>query len=97
MKIIFLGVDVVIHERRMNPSKRTMEQDEMYEVNGTKFTGYITAIEAAKKIGAEVFEVREDGSKIRRWTPAAAVTAKRMRQHAEHKAAYTAQEAQKAK
>ena len=68
----------------------------MYEVDGRKFIGYMTAIEAAKKIGAEVFEVREDGSKTRRWAPAAAVTAKRMRQHTEHKAAYAAQEAQKA-
>jgi hypothetical protein len=68
----------------------------MYEVNGTKFAGYMTAIEAAKKIGAEVFEVREDGSKTRRWAPAAAVSAKKLRMHAEHKAAYAAQEAQKA-
>jgi hypothetical protein len=67
----------------------------MYEVNGTEFNGYMTAIEAAKKIGAEVFEVREDGSKTRRWAPAAAVSTKKVRIYNERMAAYAAQEAQK--
>lgn len=68
----------------------------MYEVNGTKFTGYMAAIESAKKIGAEVFEVREDGEKVLRWFPAPAVSSKKMRMYEQRKAAYAAQEAQKA-
>lgn len=67
----------------------------MYEVNGTKFASYIAATEAANKILAEVFEVREDGSKILRWFPAPAVSSKKLRMYEQRKAAYAAQEAQK--
>lgn len=67
----------------------------MYEVNGTNYAGYMTAIEAAKSVGAEVFEVREDGSKTRRWAPAVKVSAKKVRVYNERQVAYAAQEAQK--
>lgn len=45
----------------------------------------------------EVFEVREDGSKVRRWAPAAPVSSKKVRIYNERKAAYEAQEKAKAK
>jgi hypothetical protein len=49
----------------------------MYKVNNQQFNSYMAAVAAARAVGAEVFEVREDGSHIRRWTPAAPVSAKR--------------------
>lgn len=42
----------------------------MFVVNGMILNDYGTAVETAKAAGAEVFEVRPDGERIRRWTPA---------------------------
>lgn len=64
-------------------------ENKMYIVNGNKFDSYFAAIAAAKEIGADVIQA-DNGA--RRWTPPAAVTAKKMRFHAEHKAAYAAQQ-----
>lgn len=64
----------------------------MYIVNGNKIESYFAAIAAAKAIGADVIQA-DNGA--RRWTPPAAVSAKKLRAHAEHKAAYAAQQAVK--
>lgn len=42
----------------------------MYDVNGKSFESFTQAVNAAKAIDAEVFEVRETGERIRRWYPA---------------------------
>lgn len=42
----------------------------MYEVNGEKFISYLAAVRAANAVRAEVFEVRENGERVRRWYPA---------------------------
>lgn len=39
----------------------------MYNVNNQPFASFMAAVTAARSAGAEVFEVREDGSQIRRW------------------------------
>lgn len=61
----------------------------MYEVNGQKFDSYFNAIATAKIQGADVVET-ETG--IRRWTPAAKISSKKIRRYHEQKAAYEAQE-----
>lgn len=67
----------------------------MYEVQGQQFSSYMSAIDSAKKVGAEVFEVQADGTKMRRWAPAAAISPEKVRAYNERMAAYAAQEAQK--
>jgi hypothetical protein len=64
----------------------------MYEINGRKFDSYLAAIANARAIGAEVFQVNADGSKTRRWAPATAPAAKKVRQYRERCAAYAAQQ-----
>jgi len=68
--------------------------NEMYEIKATgeKINSFMNAIRAAEAIGSEVFEV---ATGLRRWAPAPKVSAKRMRQHREHVAAYAAQESAK--
>lgn len=68
----------------------------MYQVAARLFTSYLQAVTVAKENGAEVFEVREDGSRIRRWAPAAPASAKQWRMYHERLAAYAAQERAKA-
>ncbi len=41
-----------------------------YRVGDEMFSSYFGAVTAAKKIGARVVEVREDGTVIERWAPA---------------------------
>ena len=69
----------------------------MYEANEIKFDSYLKAVAYANANKVEVFEVRADGSKIRRWAPAAPVTSRKMRRYLEQKAAYEAQEKAKIK
>lgn len=69
----------------------------MYQVAETKFSSYMQAVKFADASKLEVFEVREDGSKVRRWAPAAPVSSKKVRMYNERKAAYEAQEKAKAK
>lgn len=47
-----------------------------YRVGADHFDSYTKAIAAAKSAGAEVFEVRADGTEIRRWAPAPKVKAR---------------------
>ena len=61
----------------------------MYTVNEKTFNSFMKAMRYAQSIKAEVFEV-ETG--LRRWAPAAPVSAKRMRRYENQKAAYDAQE-----
>jgi len=69
----------------------------MYQVAETNFSSYMQAVKFANASNLEVFEVREDGSKVRRWAPAAPVSSKKIRMYNERKAAYEAQEKAKAK
>ncbi len=66
----------------------------MYEIKATeeKFDSFFSAIAAAKKISAEVFEV---ATGLRRWAPAPKVSATRMSQYREQAAAYAAQQSAK--
>lgn len=66
----------------------------MYEITATgeQFDSFFSAISAAKKIGAEVFEV---ATGLRRWSPAPKVSATRMSQYREQAAAYAAQQSAK--
>jgi len=41
----------------------------MYDVAGQSFESFSKAVDAAKVIDAEVYEVRADGERIRRWAP----------------------------
>lgn len=69
-------------------------ENKMYDVNGTKFDSYLAAVAHARSIDADVYEMREGGESIRRWTPAAKPTAKKMRMYRERQAAYDAQQKQ---
>ena len=62
----------------------------MYEVNGQVFQRFTDAIAAAKSSGSDVNEV---ATGTRRWTPAPKVSAKRMSQYRNQKAAYDVQQA----
>lgn len=64
----------------------------MYEANNKQFTSYTAAVREANAVKCEVFEVRADGSKCRRWAPAAPVSAKKARQYREALAARAAYE-----
>lgn len=43
----------------------------MYDVNGKSFESFTEACASAKRSNMDVFEVRPDGERIRRWTPPA--------------------------
>ena len=60
----------------------------MYQVNETKFDSFFQATRAAQPLRANVVEV-ETGNV--RWSPAPAVSSKKLRRYAEQKAAYAAQ------
>ena len=68
----------------------------MYQVAEINFTSYMAAVKVANEKKLEVFEVREDGSRVRRWAPAAPIASKKMRAYRERLAAYEAQEKAKA-
>ena len=59
----------------------------MYTVNGVEHKDYFAAIEDAKEKGAQVLDA---GNGLVRWEPAPAVSAKKMRQYREQKAAHEA-------
>ena len=64
----------------------------MYKAGEIEFSSYLKAVKFANENKLEVFEVRADGSSIRRWFPAPAVTSKKVRMYNERKAAHEAQQ-----
>jgi len=69
----------------------------MYRVNNEKFTSFTKAVAEASYKNEEVFEIKSDGSEVRRWKPAPAPTSKKLRQYREKLAAYKAQQNQTTK
>jgi hypothetical protein len=63
-----------------------------YTVNTQNFDSFLKAVNYAKDINAEVYEV---ATGLRRWAPAAAPSSKKMRLYKERMAAYNAQQAAK--
>ena len=59
-----------------------------YQVNETGFNSFMAAVRFAQSVGSVVIETATGN---RRWSPAAPVSAKKMRQHREHQNAYAAQ------
>ena len=61
----------------------------IYRVNSTEFTSFKAAVDFARSIDAEVFQI-DNG--LRRWAPASKPSPRRVRQYLEQKAAYEAQQ-----
>lgn len=64
----------------------------MYEVKATgeKFQSFMAAVASAKVAASDVIEI---ATGIRRWTPPAAVSAKKVRKYNEHMSAHAAYKA----
>lgn len=65
----------------------------MYQANDKTFVSFFDAIKYAKSANTDVIEI-ETG--LRRWTPAPAVSAKKMRRYQEQLAAYQAKQSKMA-